>query len=500
MILRLAVGLVVFSLIGAALVGTSSRRGQSPAPAADTQPSPPPSNRTISGPLDLIPADSLAVWKGLPIADERRVPATSPSGSTVVELFRRLVGANLDARTKLTLRIFEMISLARDYPFAFACVDASARSKRPDGGGTHADKLKLIFVAQTAGESRPLLNIIAKAIKELTDAGPAKLERLSTRGYEYQELTDSRVPDWCRVCWGDLGEYFVLTLGEDVWPLVASVAGGEHPSVGSDEWVKRMRAARPDEPLVEIIVAASRVREQLDPFVKHRATAFFRAWHADRLDRIYWAIGFEGDALYSQASFLEGEHTTQRLLADASYAEPRFAQTIPEGSHYAVFHVPAADVITRIVASYWATQSPDERQRAAELWEKVQRDNGFDAQRDVLDHLGETIILHNFPQHPLRLPMMFTGLYEIRPDGATVSATLERLCQAWLAALQHLADQMEDPPPSVLRRDDDGIWYLQLGPVAGVAWTFTDRYIITSWSPAALREYLHRVGDAVGKR
>jgi hypothetical protein len=34
---------------------------------------------------------------------------------------------------------------------------------------------------------------------------------------------------------------------------------------------------------------------------------------------------------------------------------------------------------------------------------------------------------------------------------------------------------------------------------AGRAWTVTDRFIITSWSPAALRSYLEQIGDRVGK-
>jgi hypothetical protein len=35
---------------------------------------------------------------------------------------------------------------------------------------------------------------------------------------------------------------------------------------------------------------------------------------------------------------------------------------------------------------------------------------------------------------------------------------------------------------------------------AGMSWTFTDQYIITSWSPDALRRYLHTAGESVGRR
>ncbi len=36
-------------------------------------------------------------------------------------------------------------------------------------------------------------------------------------------------------------------------------------------------------------------------------------------------------------------------------------------------------------------------------------------------------------------------------------------------------------------------------PCAGPAWTVTDRFIITSWSPTALRSYLAKAGDKVGQ-
>jgi len=52
----------------------------------------------------------------------------------------------------------------------------------------------------------------------------------------------------------------------------------------------------------------------------------------------------------------------------------------------------------------------------------------------------------------------------------------------------------------LLHRADDGVWNIQFGPFAGPAWTVTDRFIITSWSPTALRSYLSKVGDKVGQR
>lgn len=509
--MRWLIGLAVIAAaawLWSAAPGSVSGDAQESREAASTQPLPgtdpgaaseSAARRRPQDPLDLIPAESLAVWKSIPIPGEPR-HSELQTGSTFIDLIRRVVGAGLDARAKLTLRIYEMINLARDYRFAVACIDASARSTRPDGGGTHADRLKIVFVAETGGDSLPFLRIVGKTVQELTDAGAATLEKKTVAGVPYQELHDTRLPDWCRVAWGNYDGYFVLTLGDDVWPQIVAVAGGEQPSIGTDPWVRQRRAATRDEPLVEIIAATRRIREQLDPFVMNRATGVFRAWGADDIDQMHWAIGFRGPSLYCRATFREGESTTSRVLADAAYRDERLARTIPEESRYAVFRLSAAQVLTRIVNCYYAAQSEEEYEEAARRWRQIQRELGFDAQRDVLDRLGESIVMHNYPRHPLRVPMMFTALYEIESEGPAVAATLDRLCAAWLEAIQRALDEAGDTAPPVLRRDADGVWYLQLGPVSGLAWIFTDRFIITSWSPTALRDYLSKVpAEVVGR-
>ncbi len=452
-------------------------------------------------PLDLIPADCLVVWKGIPLPDEPAGGGVRQEGATFLELLRRVLGANLDARAKLTLRIYELISHARDTSFAFTCIDASARAKRADGGGTRADRLRMAFVADTRGEPKEFLAIVHRAVQELTDAGPATLERKTAGDYSYQELYDRRLPDWCRVAWGVLGDTFVLTLGEDVWPQIVEVAAGRQPAMSAEPWVRAARAETPNEPVVEIVASIGRIRSDLDPVVRNRATAFFESWACGDVDDMYWAIGFREAGLYCQASLRRGGETDTRLLADPSFRDAVAARTIPERARYAVFRVNVADVIRRVVASYYAMQGEEDLRAAERTWKDVQKKLGFDAQEQLLSRLGDTLILHNVPAHPLRIPLMFTALYEIDRDGRETAEGLERVCAAWLDALREHAATAGNPEPTILQRDEDGVWYLQLGPVAGLAWTFTDRYLVTSWSPTALREYLAgRADDDIGVR
>lgn len=99
-----------------------------------------------------------------------------------------------------------------------------------------------------------------------------------------------------------------------------------------------------------------------------------------------------------------------------------------------------------------------------------------------------------------------TTLTEIRREPDKVRQTIDTMCQAWRAAQLKRAAQSDEPNIWNVERDGPGIWYLQYGPIggpawfAGPAWTVTDRFIITSWSPTALRSYLEKVGNRVGQR
>jgi hypothetical protein len=451
-------------------------------------------------PLDLIPAESLLCWKGLPLPGTEQASVNPSPLTTLIETGARIAGNPLDSKTQLTLRIFEMLGLTVRYPFAIALIDARAKPANEDGSSSKVDKLRIAAIIKTKGKSEPFRRIIQKVVNEQTDAGVAQLEKMEIGHWTYQQLRDSRLPAWCVIAWGELGEHFVLTLGEGVWPLIASVAAGETESVGKNEWVAKIRRQRPEEPLIEVLVAAQDIRQRLDPFVQGRATKFFEAWHIADVQRTHWALGFEGRAMYCVANFRNGDSTVRRLYADPRIRDKRFLQTVPDESRYAIYRLPVSTFLTRLISSYYATRGENDRQAAARLWAQIQADLGIDAERDALAHLGENIVLHNYPPHPLRLPLAFTGLIEIRSEPKKVRDTLEKLCRAWQEGLERVADETGIPNLAQLHRDDDGVWFLQVGPVAGLAWTFTDRFIVTSWSPMALREYLHKAGERAGKR
>jgi hypothetical protein len=477
-------------------------------------------------PLDLVPADSLLCWYARPLpVPARELEQGEPSTlQTLLELGTRIAGQSLDRGTQLGVRMAEMAGLLTRYPHALVLIDARAKPAQTDLEARRVDRLRFALVVQVAGRrpgrdtpaapepdrsAEPFLRIIQKAVNEQTDSGAATLSSHRAEQWSYQELRDQRLPDWAVIAWGEIDGHFVLTIGADVWPVIAAVAAGHEQSLTQDPWYAAARGKSRRTALIEIFVAAEAIQRRLDPFVDGRASEFFQAWEAGPLEQAHWALGFEGRALYCLAHFRMARRTTgpaedttvQRLYAEPNNRDRRLLAMIPAEARYAICELPVGPFLTRFFRGLLAIQGDKARANIERIWAQIQAEHGFDTQRDLLDHLGNHVILHTDPPHPLHLPLALTTLIEIRDQPEAVRRTVEALCTAWQTALDRAAAKGGNPPPFTLHRDDDGIWYLRFGlagpewfGLAGPAWTVTPGYIILSWSPVALREYLDKVG------
>lgn len=470
-------------------------------------------------PLDLVPRDALACWVGRPLPDLPPLSSQPSTWQTLVEIGTRLAGRPLDAEARLGLRGAEMFGLMIRRSHAVALIDAAAMPTRTDPDARRVDRLRVAVVIRAREDSsgtaapggadadraafEPFLQIIQKAVNEQTNSGAATLETRRAERWTYQELRDRRLPEWAAVAWGQIDGYFVLTIGAEVWPAIAAVAAGRAPALSADSWYAAAREPRRSTALIEILVAVRSIQARLDPFVGGRAGHFFRVWNLDQVEQAHWALGLEGRALYCVAQFREGDRTERRLYADPDIRDPRVLAAIPPPARYAVFDVPAGAFVPQFFRSLLVLQGPAARANIERVWAEIQAAHGFDVDRDFLPHLGRRVILHNDPPHPLRLPLALTALIEVRREPQAVRHTVDAFCQAWRGALEDAAARSGQPPPLRLERDGDGVWYLRFGlpgpewmGLAGPAWTVTPRYLVLSWSPMALREYLDRVGDA----
>lgn len=481
---------VLFSSL-AALVWPSQSSPQ--APTAPPSGAPPAANLSRD-PLSLVPAEALLAWKALPPPDAPP-PSSQPSVlGGFLKMMERVSGSPLKPMTRVLLGVAETFGTVLQYPFALALIDAGAGPTK-DGKGRKLENLQVALIVDMNGRFEPMRAAIQSMLNAHTDAGQATLLTHRAGEWTYQELTEKRLEEWSPVAWGSIGEHFVITVGEGVWPRVAQTASGESASLVADDWIRDARAKHNPEPLIEILVAADAIRARLDPLVGERASGFFSAWDARDLRRAYWALGFEGPSLFCVADFLTGDEPRRRVYAHPRFATPEHQALIPEGARSAIYRLPVASLLPQLFASWYATCDPDDRAAAEKLYAEIQARYKFDAKRDLLDQLGNTLVLHNYPQHPLRLPLAFTTLIEIRGDAKLVRSTVDTVCQGWKEGIDAAAESNPELRSAVLERDDDGVWSFQFAVVSGLAWKVTDKYLVVSWSPTAVRDYLDKLAE-----
>jgi hypothetical protein len=456
------------------------------------------SGPALDEPLDLVPAESLLCWYGRPFPDAKPASGQPSTIGAIMRLFPRFA---LDAQGKLYVRVGEAFKLMVSYPHALALIDAQAKPVESDPSGQRVDKLRFAAIIQAGDNADAFARLIQAALNEQTDNRQATLVRRQAGRWTYQELTDKRLPDWCAIAWGQIGPHFVMTVGQDVWPSIAAVASGQAVALSRADWLANVRGERGHKALIEIIMAAEAIRQRLDPFVEGRATQFFAAWNAENLQRAYWALGFEGPAMYCVGHFMEDGRVRERVFADPNIRDPRLTATIPETARYAIFQISPTRVLPSICRAWLTTQGSKPRRNIEAAWVEMQSKYGFDAERDILSHLTGRIVMHNDPPHPSHVPLMITTLSEIRDDPKLVRNAVEKLSTAWKDTWNEITMKEGKPASWTVERGQDGVWYLQYcGLIDGPAWIVTDRFLITSWSPTALRSYLEKVSDRAGRR
>jgi hypothetical protein len=113
----------------------------------------------------------------------------------------------------------------------------------------------------------------------------------------------------------------------------------------------------------------------------------------------------------------------------------------------------------------------------------------MDIDGKLISHLGEYVVIYDYPPHPLRIPFAWTIAFEI-DDRESVQLALNAILSAWSRYLDERAKRDESGLVRVkVRHDRDGVWYLQAG-ILGPALKVVDGYVVVSWSPQALRDAL----------
>ena len=430
--------------------------------------------------------DSLAASSG---------PGASAGGGwdVVAMLLRQArqlgLAGEMSADSRVVADVIGSLPLLSRYPAAAILLDVEAAAL--PGGGHRLRRLEGALVFATGSNPEPVARRIQELLNLYTDRSHSVMEQRSVDELAVHRLSDERLPGWVFE-WGVADEFFIVGVGAGSFGRIARVVRDSKASLAEDPWLRAARSAcGASHPFLEIHVDAVRLRGQLGAMMEGTTRDVLAALRLDALQRGYWGVGLDG-RFVEACSFLRMPDGDRLIPITVSRSARRpWERFVPAGaSRAAVLAVSGSDLIRRGVRAYLASQSPSAQEAWARAWDRVVAGGDWSAESDFLELFGEVVILHDHPPHPLGIPLFCTVLVETDGPTQTVGRAVDRI----LGAVQRASAPAPDAaPPSpwapVLRRDPDGVWYVQVG-LLGPALAVTDGWIVISYAPHAVRANL----------
>lgn len=441
-----------------------------------------------------VPADAMVVVAGRPPADRKPVsaPTSEPDPQLFIQQLLMVAGhlRLLPPQARVVGDIVATFPLLGRYPYAFSLLDITARPL--PGGGHRLEQMKAAIIFDTGDDNKPVVQRIRQLLATYTNAELSRLDQRPCDGGMCYRLVDSRLPPWCVIEWAALGRQFMVSIGEGAFDRMLAVRRGADPAMVDDPWyIGACKLARIHRAFIECVLGASRLRLRLDEAVKGRPEEVLRAMRADKLDRALLIVNADGRVVRAHAILsIEGfDHDI--VLSEAPLpGDPAVDVVPPQARRYGYLHHPVADLARGLCGGYLASQGQATSRVLSDGWARIESEYGFNTERDLVAHLGSRLIVHDYPLHPLHIPLLWTFLIETDGAEADVRRALDGMLNAAQAAL---ADKAANEPGTgiapQLRRTQDGIWFVQLG-LAGPAVTTTGRWIVIGFSPEAVRENL----------
>ena len=464
-------------------------------------------DKSKSAPLaDLIPSDSVVMYTAKPYsfltgeATSKPADGAPTPGVSLTSIIGFLNAAGLiPGEGQVYADIVSALPLLGRYEHALALLDVSTKLVLPEGETDAStakrilrlDQLQVAVIFRTGEDCDPVTEQLYRIISRYTNRDVAELSTHKSGELEYQRLVDDRLKAWAVWEWGTIGDCFVLTFGEGAYDRILSVWSGKSPSLSKNDWY-RSAAERIGVPrsFAHWMSDFTVLRERLGEAAEGRVSRVATALKADDIHQGLWAIGIEGRALTWRRCYRRGNEDVTRLYSDPALYSKDHLRIIPdEARHLAVIKVPTRWLVDNLPRAWVASQSQSNYRKWQTAWKRLEEEKGIDISGNLIDHLGETVILFDYPEHPLRIPFALTIAIEI-DNFRAVSSAINTLLQAWGQYLDDRAERNKTVLVRVyVRHDDDGVWYLQAG-ILGPALKVTDRYLVISWSPQALRDAL----------
>ena len=460
---------------------------------------------------DLVPVDNLIVYMAKPYGQAAEVGPTEsdekkPGPAASIATILTILNAYglIPDEGQVFADIVTALPLLGRYEHAMILLDASSRIvRRPDDDSLDPVRISLrlkhlqtAIVFRTNGNHTPIVEQLNRIVGRYTNREVAQLTPEKVVGYEFQRLADDRLPGWAVWEWGRLDDFFVVSFGAGAFEKIAKTCAKQTASLSSDTWFQTATTkTKGRKALARWFISLERLEKRLGEAAQGRHKRVIAAMDADKMTHDLWSVGLEGRALsWYRCYRRDGKDQVHRYSDPANYPAHHRMIVPDQARRYAIINAPTRWLVDNLPRAWVASQSQPNVEKWTRIWRSLEHKIGIDLSGNLINHLGNNIVIFDYPPHPLEIPFALTVAIEINDKKAVKMAT-DALLTTWGQYLDERAERKGTTLVRVkVKKSEDDIWYLQAG-ILGPALKVTDRYVVISWSPQALREALKSIEE-----
>lgn len=440
--------------------------------------------------LRAIPRDVVAAYAyGGPAGGEAQGNGVSMLkwGSLAIDRAQEMgVLSRVDSCARMWLDSLAGLGTVFQYPHAVALLDVAADPR--DGGGHRLSRLSAAVILRVGDDPAPVEQRIRHVLATHTNTDETKLDTGKGAFGERFTLRDARLPSWAVLSWGRMGKTYVVAIGEGALDRVERALVDVNASILAHSWfASAYLRANGSQAVFSCYLGAEDLKKRGDAGLAGKIDDVQRALGLGGASRALWNSWRNGRSLEVRAIVQRGDRDELIEVAGERVTQGLGVPLIPEGaSRYAAFDASAGDILVKIREAFLASGSPDSQASSKEYWAAIEDQCGVSFRKDVFAALGKPFVIHDYPRHPLQLPLMRTVVVKLAGDAAKLRLSIDRLLTTIDEA--YLKDQWYR-----LHRSDDGTWSLNLGLISP-ALKVTDDWLVFSYSPAAVQMNLESLG------
>ncbi len=468
-------------------------------PAAQSQPA---TDLTL---LKSIPSDPIVTY--ISYTDSALSPA---AGQVITSLLTTASLAGFfDANQQILVDIVSSIVSIGKFPHAVFLLDA--RCKKLGEGSFTLAGLKLGTVVRApVTEHGKLLGLLKQTIDHYFTADDARMTWVGAGPLRHQKLESKKFPDWCCWEWGNLGPFFIFTVGPGAYDTVANTILEKHPSLFDAPLIRLSKEADTDFDyrFLTVYLNLAGLSADLRPIMQESFDRVIASFGAAGIDQFLYSAGFAKKAYLSKTYTARGEKVSLGYLTgDFPPNDPRARAVPPQATSYGVGFTDLSKAVSYLTDTYLASRNPTRREKLLANYQKLAAETGLGNVHDFLRTRFGTaamVIVHDWPKHPLNLPIGKTLLIQ-HDHSPEFFPAADKILATWRKMLLAMSDTGKKEKFSSawetlfnlqLDKTPDGVWFLHLGPVILLAAGLDNNFLVLSYSVPAVQLNLQHLKTA----